>query len=220
MSNKLAIIEAEAAEELDQLKVAIVDYDREVRGAFGRQMSYAFLAGAALLRAKEIIPHGKFMEWRDAELRLTDNSAARYMKFADAMLKFPTVGNLKEVRLLNRGDELTNEQQEKVARVVHKLADGKTLTEMYRDLGVIRQPEKPKHHPRKAGNAAVTHAEKKANSLDFTNAWRGPLRVWLTVQAEDDGEHLHLDRAEWEATLEILTEASAMVRARLKGGVL
>ncbi len=215
--NALSIIEISTAEELDQLKVAIVDYDREVRSAFGRQMSYAFLAGAALLRAKEIIPHGKFMDWRDAELQLSDNSAARYMKFADAMLKFPTVGNLKEVRLLNRGDELSAEQQEKVAKVVHKMADGKTLTEMYRDLGVIRQPQKPKHHPQKPVSPEDELEARKLHDRDLADAWMGPLSLWRTANCADDDERPSYSREEWNMMLNHLTEATALCREHLGG---
>ena len=222
MSDKLAIIEAEAAAELEHLKTAIVDYDREVRSAFQRQMGYAFLAGCALLRAKEIIPHGKFLEWRETELpEVSRSSASRYTQFAEALVKDPTVGSLKEVRLLNRGDELTTEQQEKVARVVHKLADGKTLTEMYRDLGVIRQPEKPKHHPRK--QAAVSAEEeleaKKLSDLDLMRACTGPVTIWCDVMENaDDHERPHYKRKDLEEMLNVCTRATGILRELLKGG--
>jgi hypothetical protein len=216
--NKLALIEKEAAEELDQLKARIVEYDREFHSAFQRQMGFAFLAGAALLRAKEIVPHGQFMAWREAELSVERSSAERYMKFADAVGKFPTVGNLKEVKLLGEGEPLTAAQQKKITEAVHELADGKTLTEMYRDLGVIRQPEKPKHHPRKPVDPGADLDAQKAWSLDLRNAWSAPLRVFLTALADEEGDHVHLPKKEWQACLDILTEATAEARKRLKGG--
>lgn len=217
--NKLQVIEREAADELDQLKARITDYDREFHSAFQRQMGFAFLAGCALLRAKEIVPHGKFVEWRESELpELSRSSASRYTQFAEALRKDPTVGSLKEVRLLGNGGELTADQQQKVADAVHKLADGKTLTEMYRDLGVIRQPEKPKHHPRKPSDPGEDLDAQKAWSLDLRNAWSGPLRVFLTALADEEGDHVHLPKREWQACLDILTEATAEARKRLKGG--
>lgn len=217
--NKLQIIEQEAAEELDQLKTKILDYDREFHSAFQRQMGFAFLAGVALLRAKEIVPHGKFLEWRESELpQLTRSSASRYSQFAEALRKDPTVGSLKEVKLLGEGEALTPAQQKKITEAVHELADGKTLTEMYRDLGVIRQPEKPKHHPRKPSDPGADLDAQKAWSLDLRNAWAGPLRVFLAALADEEGDHVHLGTKEWQASLDILTEATAECRKRLKGG--
>lgn len=215
--NKLELIEKEAAEELEHLKAKIVHYDLGFHGAFARQMGCAYLAGMALNRAKEIVPHGKFMAWREAELPVSNNSAARYMKFADALGKFPTVGNLKEVKLLARGKELSPAQQKKITEAVHELADGKTLTEMYRDLGVIRQPEKPKHHPRKPVSVADTLAARRAHAEDLLHAFAGPLRIFLNLaQDEEDANALPLDRAGWERALAIGTELNTTARERLK----
>src|SRR5690349_888438 len=94
----LAIIEENAAAELAQLSARIIDYDLEFHSAFQRQMGFAFLAGCALNRAKEIVPHGKFIEWREANLpAISKSSASRYSQFAEALLsKYPTVGYLPE----------------------------------------------------------------------------------------------------------------------------
>jgi hypothetical protein len=215
--NALSIIEISTAEELDQLQVAIVDYDREVRSAFGRQMSYAFLAGAALLRAKEIIPHGKFMEWRESDLNVERSSAERYMKFAAAISKFPTVGNLREVKLLGSGEALTPAQQKKITDAVHDLTDGKTLTEMYRDLGVIRQPQKPKHHPQKPVSPEDELEARKLHDRDLADAWMGPLSLWRTANCADDDERPSYSREEWNMMLNHLTEATALCREHLGG---
>lgn len=219
MSNKLALIEKEAAEELDQLKVRIVDYDREFHGAFQRQMGFAFLAGCALLRAKEIIPHGKFLDWRERELpQLTRASASRYSQFAEALRKDPTVGSLKEVKLLGEGEPLTPAQQKKITEAVHELADGKTLTEMYRDLGVIRQPQKPKHHPRKAGpaDAAAQLKAEREWSARMTETWKAPLRIWIDTHSDAEGRRVDLDAPDYQAALDLLTEATALCRAKIK----
>lgn len=216
--NKLAVIEAEAAEELEQLKVSIVDYDREVRSAFARQMGYAFLAGVALLRAKEIIPHGKFLEWREAELpEVSRSSASRYTQFAEALRKDPTVGSLREVRLLDNGGELTEEQQAKVAKVVHKLADGKTLTEMYRDLGVIRQPEKPKHHPRKETTIAQEYQSKQEQDLELLNGWINPARLWRDLVNANDKHSPEYSKATLKTALDEALQLTELLREMLKG---
>ena len=217
--NKLEVIEKEAAEELDRLKGRIADYDHEFRSAFSRQMGYAFLAGAALLRAKAIVPHGKFLEWREAELpQISRSSASRYTQFAEAVtLKDPTVGSLAEVKLLMEGEPLSPAQQQKIAGAVHDLADGKTLTEMYRDLGVIRQPEKPKHTPAKPLTPAEELAAEKEHARDVLDAWRSPLGTWLQL-VNDEEDPLHHPKPDWQAALDLLTEATAACRKRLKGG--
>lgn len=216
--SKHAVIDQSSAQELDELKGRIADYDREFHSAFQRQMGYAFLAGVALLRAKEIIPHGRFLEWREAELEVKRSSAERYMKFAEALGKFPTVGNLREVKLISEGEPLTPEQQQRVADAVHKIADGKTLTEMYRDLGVIRQPQKPKHHPRKAGpaDAAAQLKAEREWSARMTETWKAPLRIWIDTHSDAEGRRVDLDAPDYQAALDLLTEATALCRAKIK----
>lgn len=217
MSDKLQPLNGADAEELDALKGRIAEYDREFHRAFQRQMGFAFLAGCALNRAKEILPHGRFMEWRESELSVQRSSAERYMKFADALGKFPTVGNLKEVKLLGEGEPLSPAQQKKICEAVHELADGKTLTEMYRDLGVIRQPQKPKHHPRKPLTPEEELAERREADQALRDAWLAPLTLWRDcLENADDAECPHYTRAEWQAMLDALVSAGALCREHLK----
>ncbi len=143
----MEVLTKDQAALVDQIKA----YHAAFEKSFGDQMGYAFLAGVSLNAAKESLPHGKFMEWRESHLpEIKERSAQRYMKFADqirhGMSDLPTVGKLK---LLGNGD-LNEKDKEKVLEAVHEIADGKTLTQLYRDLGVIREKKPAQHHPRKA----------------------------------------------------------------------
>jgi len=148
--------------ELDILKGKIIEYDAGCRQAFGEQMGYAFLAGLALNRAKDLVPHGNsggpgFTKWREANLpEISERSARRYMEFSGKLiLSYPAVGKtatvavFKSERLELPEGALPEQEQKAVLQAVHDAADGKTLTEMYRDLGIIREAKKQQHHPRK-----------------------------------------------------------------------
>lgn len=131
---------------LAELAPRIIQYDQGVRYAIGRQMGYAYLAGAALNEAKTLCAHGEFGPWCKANLPLTNGTTHRYMEFATQLqIKFPTVVNLKRGGLLPAG-ELSTEGTDTVLRAVHEAADGRTLTQFYRDLGVIRPAQKQTHH--------------------------------------------------------------------------
>lgn len=221
--NKLQIIEQEAAEELEQLKARIVDYDREVRSAFNRQMGFAFLAGVALNRAAEILPHNQLGPWMESNFpESSRRTLYNYRNFSTKLIEaHPAVGKSATVALLGEGGfaDIPTDDQKRVLKAVHDLADGKTLTEMYRDLGVIRQPEKPKHHPRKPLTPAEERDAAKLHARDLLNAWTGPLRVFLNLaNDEHDADALPLDKADWELALAIGTELTAMARERLKHG--
>lgn len=142
----LEVISANQAERIDRIK----QYHTGCVGAFGQQMGYAFLCGLELNAAKGELPHGSFMEWHNRYLpQLSKGSVQRYMAFATTLRGEIThaVGNLDLDKLRLANGELPEKEKEAVLKAVHKVADGKTLTELYRDLGVIRQPKKPQHHP-------------------------------------------------------------------------
>jgi hypothetical protein len=145
----------------------INDYHRNCLSSFNTQISYAFLAGVELLALKEDCRHGDFVTIREKHLPdVPYSSATRYMKFADLIgQKTHTVGFLKpeRLRLLTNG-ELSDEQKAKILEAVYDLADGKTLTELYRDLGVIRPPKKPGGNKPKAEQRRMTSEERDAEA--------------------------------------------------------
>ena len=145
MKRESSVLTADQAARVDRIK----EYHAGTLRAFGDQMGFAYLAGRELLAAKEELPHGQFMKWREAHLpELSNGTTANYMKFADGLnSKFTTVGNFKSSPLQLTNGTLTEEQNQQVREAVKKVADGKTLTELYRDLGVIKEKEKPKHTP-------------------------------------------------------------------------
>jgi hypothetical protein len=112
--------------------------------AFRDQMGYAFLAGVELQALKASAAHGAFAKLRAKELpELPERTAQQYMKFADALKsKSATVADLASQPRLLTDSKLAEEDAKTVCKAVHDAADGKSLTEMYRDLGVIRQPKK------------------------------------------------------------------------------
>lgn len=144
---------SDQGEELSALAAMMVKFDESVHSAYRDQMCYAFLAGVTLLRVKDLLPHGSLMSWREKHLpHISKTSINRYQKFAEELVgRFPSVGNLKEVQLLEAGTKLSKESEQEVFEAVREATDGKSLTDMYRDLGVIRQPKKPTYHPPKPG---------------------------------------------------------------------
>lgn len=220
--SKLAKIEIEATEELTRLKGVIKQYDDGFHRAYRSQMGYAFLAGVALNRAKDILPHGEFLPWVEAEVGVARMSASRYRKFADALIaEHPAVGKCNPCYILTSGEipaaELTPEETEKVCAAVHKIANGKTLTEMYRDLGVIRQPEKPKHHPRKETTIAQEMQSKQEQDIDLLESWRGPLAVWRDAVDANDAQSPEYNKAVWQMVLDEAVKTSDLARRMLKG---
>jgi hypothetical protein len=124
----------------------IKTYHEGTLRAFSDQMGYAFLSGVELLALKETCD-GDFIKVCQSELpQLSNGARGRYMAFTKALIeKFPTVGNLAKQPLLITNGRIEAEASKQICKAVHDVADGKTLTEMYRDLGVIRQPKKQVH---------------------------------------------------------------------------
>jgi hypothetical protein len=160
---QLQVLSTDQAARVDRIKA----YHAGCLQAFGDQMGYAFLTGRELIAAKASIPSGHkdpeggFGKWIKANVpELSNGTIHRYMSFATALEKqFPTVGNISPTLLQIGPGGLDESAKAEVLKAVHEVADGKTLTELYRDLGVIRGPKDKKHHAPKLNAAETAEAQ-------------------------------------------------------------
>jgi hypothetical protein len=141
------VIPKETSERVERIK----GYHAECLKAFGDQMGFAYLCGAELLLLKESTKHGEFGELKEQCFPdMPQRTVSRYLTFAEALQgKFATVANLKVERLQLTNGELPEKEKETILKAVHQVADGKTLTQLYRDLGVIREKKPQQHTPPK-----------------------------------------------------------------------
>jgi hypothetical protein len=89
------------------------------------------------------------------------------MDLADKLIKSATVADLPsvgEIHLLTDGT-IPPEYREPILSAFHEVADGKTLTELYRDTGVIRNKKDPAHHPRSADPSKEINSDDPDGSL-------------------------------------------------------
>lgn len=176
-------LNADGLRHIDRVKA----YHAGTIGGFKQQMGYAFLAGRELNILKEIVPHGEFLATCKEYLPdLSDRTARRYMQFSEALQltlggKTDTMSNLK---LLPSG-ELSEEAEKSILAAVHEAADGKTITELYRDLGVIRDKKPPEHTPPKELTPEETIAARREQANAILNICAGQMEFI----AEADSMH-------------------------------
>lgn len=199
------LITKEHAEGIERIKAYHAGFEK----SFGDQMGYAFLAGAELNHIKETLPHGKFMDWREAHLpEIPHRTATQYMTFQVKLAthcQFPPVGKANILGNANLNDK----DREKVLAAVHEIADGKTLTQLYRDLGVIREKKAPQHHPRKEKSPEDKIADRKQAARDLMNTCCAPLATFLLDPGDILVELTKAERREW---LDLLVQASNEIR--------
>lgn len=110
---------------------------------------YAARAGAELVRAKEACGHGQFEKWVNKNLpTIGARTARRYMALAEGLQTRLKESNRTSVSVLNLLDlpdprDLKAVEHSKVAQAVQKISDGKTVTQLYLDLGIVK-PRKSK----------------------------------------------------------------------------
>lgn len=187
----------------------IKQYEAACRNSFSAQMGYAFLTGFELNAAKEELPHGKFAAWREANLpELPERSAQRYMKFAEQIRHSGGIADSGKLKLLGNGD-LNEKDKEKVLEAVHEIADGKTLTQLYRDLGVIREKKPVVHHPRKPTTPEDDLKAKREQALGLFNSWMIQTK---TLLLDPDPTLAELTRDERQQMLDAGTQLNAALR--------
>jgi len=177
--------------------------------SYEQQIEFAFNCGLALHHLKAQTPHGEFMKLRELHFpEISRSGVQRLMSFVDRLeIKLPSVGNLKADQLL-----LEDAAQKKaVLGAVYDLSDGKTITEFYRDLGVIRPPKKQQYHrpgPVDAHKQAA-HEAKLARDHILT----------LAHDLELAREELHLvDDATRDALFDACLKITTFVREARKSG--
>jgi len=62
---------------------------KEIRASSGRQLAEVIATGEALLRVKEVLPHGEFGEWLAAEFGWAERTAQNYMRATEAFGENP-----------------------------------------------------------------------------------------------------------------------------------
>jgi hypothetical protein len=174
-----------AVETLGLRRDRILHYHTSVIRAFSQQMGYAFLCGLELNAAKAEIAHGAFEKWREQNLpALPKRTACRYSLFATALQENCTaISKLTErAQLLLTNGDFEDADRTELLQAVHDATDGKTLTELYRDLGVIRDPIAQKDRAR-GEPVKLTAEDRQRLNVEFTHRLAGDARTWRNTAA-------------------------------------
>jgi hypothetical protein len=141
--NKLLKIQNPASFDLAESRDRIAAYHENGWRAAQQQFGYQFLAGLELHRVKESLAHGQFLKWREENLpAIPERTARRYMDFAEVLIsKSATVADLTTRPLQLTNGEIPEKEKKAILEAVFEFADGKSITDLYRDLGVIRPPK-------------------------------------------------------------------------------
>lgn len=148
------------------------------RSAVG-QAIYAVLCGLELNAAKDELAHGKFIAWREKNHSdISKSTAANYMNLAEAIsTKSPTIGNFVAEPLQLTNGELPADQQNELLAALRDCTKGTTLTELFREFGIIKQPKRqsytapkdqtPEEQARALEQQAADHIEALCADLEF-----------------------------------------------------
>lgn len=166
---------------------------------FAAQAVYcAVLAGAKLNRAKTILPHGEFSKWAGTNFpTINIRSCQRWMALADSLEqrligKNDTVSHLGESPLLALPDprDLQDSSNKEIVRQVNEVIDGRGLTELYRDLGVVKARENKSKERVKRIRQAETDAPSRYHAL--AQVWLDEFKA-LAAAITDHADYLDDD---------------------------
>lgn len=213
-------ISKETAAALDQHEKNIRNYLKGKRKGAAQHFAYAFLVGRECLAAKETIGHGNS---HDPNSGLKNFITARFpdepyptitfwMQYAKAMSdKAAALPEFKKTPLLlGQGKkQFSVKQLALIIDLVPRVMDGKSMTRFMRESRLLRDAEKPKHHPRKSVDPDKAAAAKKKQAESFFKSVLADLQL-----AED---HLkHLETVTLQSTLDHLVDVSNHIRELLK----
>ncbi len=188
-------------------------YHRSFRISAQASACYAFLAGRELNQIKEKIAHGHFMKFCELHLpEIPERSARRYMGLASEIGHVADLPEGSKLKVLENG-RLPEGEEQKVVKAFAKATDGKRLTELYRDTGIIRDKQEPKHTPAQK----LTAEEAIAARLDQVKAIFASAIDGLNLIAEmEEGDKGIVPRDQWDALKNACIPAAKLARTMLR----
>jgi hypothetical protein len=133
-------------EELGLCATRIMVNYQLARNCAAQAVIYAAKCGAVMNQAKELVGHGKFGKWLKKHCpAVTQRTATNYMALAGQIAhsaKLETVSNLNLLELPDPRD-LKDGENDRALKSVRQITQGKTLTQLYEDFGIIK-PRKTK----------------------------------------------------------------------------
>jgi hypothetical protein len=215
--NTIEVIPKILADRLEAHARTIREFIVAQRRGAAEQFGYAFLAGRALLQAKDVVPNGNhkrpnagFKIWVEATFpEISLRTAENWMVFANEVMTRAQVNAPDSPLLLGPG-ELNGQTHESVLELVPEVMDGKGMMKFMRECRLLRPVERPKHRPRKAVSAHQAAKEKAAQAR----------RVWdrIVSDLETGAKVLHrIERAEdLKRYIDALLDAGNRIREVLK----
>lgn len=205
--DQLEVISAAQNDRIERIK----EHHKGCVHSFTAQMGHAFLCGVELNALKEECGHGNFTPLRERYLPdVPHSSAQRYMKFADLLCQNTHVGNFTERLQLTNG-ELPEQQKQKLLKAVYEIADGKTLTELYRDLGIIRK-KKPNTG---GGNATAKKNVRKSEEQKDADAEENVRTLLAALElARDDGDFKRITDETRDRARDLFIEIGKLLGAK------
>lgn len=214
MMNKLVKFEMPGDIDLAESRTLIRSYHENGWRAAQQQFGYQFLAGVALHRAKAALAHGLFGQWIEENFStgpcpLTERTAQRYMRFAEELIsKSDTVSDLTRQPLLLTNGDIPEKEKKIILEAVFEFADGRSLTELYRDLGVIRPPKKQEYTAPKELSAEEKAKAEEDQAHDLIQDAIVALRLTLDDKTKADSK-----RPDRKELIDICIEVSKAYKA-------
>jgi hypothetical protein len=217
MTRKLEVIPRIVAEKLEAHAQVIHSLIAAQRRGAAEQFGYAFLAGRALLQAKNIVPNGNtkvpaagFKRWVDANFpEITMRTAENWMLFAETILA-RAEADAASAPLLLGSLELNGQSHDSILQLVPEVMDGKGMMHFMRECRLLRRPTRRRHSSRKSVSADEATREQSARAR----------RLWERIVANfAAGEKVlpQIDSAEdLKRYLEMVVEAGKKLRTALK----
>lgn len=170
--SELAIRGEVVDQSLDQLAATIRDGHAEVKRQLQRTLAQALEVGDALLRAKELIPEGRWTEWLEAQCDLTTSVGGYYMRLAFYRDALPNgLTQVEAVEYLRgfppisgRAVHVVSHPQDVKAEAIRRRKEGQRYQEISDALGIrigtIQRWCKPKKDKTKLRREAQTRRKK------------------------------------------------------------
>jgi hypothetical protein len=203
-------------EELAESTERIISYHEGNIRAAQQQFGYQFLCGVEFHRVKNGLKHGQWEPWMEKNLSklpvpIADRTARLYMSFAERLIsKSATIADLSEKPLQLTNGEIPEKEKKAILEAVQEFANGRSITALWEDLGVIKPPKKSP-----VDNHKLTAEEEAASEKE--NARDHFLSICTQIEQGLDIEiRAHMADADKKRLIELFVEAANTLRGDLK----
>jgi hypothetical protein len=203
-------------DQISRAERAVKWHEHALQG-FKTMVQGAYLTGIELRALKSSLAHGQFMLAREQYFSsIPERTCQRYMAFVELLnSKSATLADLTtNTKMLTEG--VQEQHREVLLKTIHDETDGKTMTQLCRDMEVLRDPKDPNDGEKKKPEQLTPEEQLQAWKERDTAVLQQAIDLMRSLITPDEERPRYFEKETRKAAQQLSIEFTKFLRGKKK----